>query len=273
MNRHLSVHGVSVPTLGLGTWQLRGDAATAAVRHALGVGYRHIDTAQVYGNERDVGLGLKASGVPRDEVFLTTKVWRENLAPEAVRRTTDESLRRLGTDYVDLLLMHWPNSDVPLAETLGALADVRDAGKARLIGVSNTPAGLLREALKTEPTIANDQVEYHVYLGQDRLVEAVREAGLFLTAYSPIARGRVTDDAIIAEIARAHGATPTQVALAWLLAKDRVAAVPKSGTPTHIETNYGAQELNLSADEMATLSGLARGQRLIDPDFAPDWDA
>ena len=272
MNRSLSVHGVAVPTLGLGTWQLRGDAATAAVRHALDVGYRHIDTAQIYGNEAEVGRGIAASGAARGEVFLTTKVWRDRLAPEALTASVDESLRRLDTDYVDLLLMHWPNDEVPLAETLGALAEVRDEGKARLIGVSNTPPGMLQRALEIEGSLANNQVEYHVYLGQDPLLEVVRERGLFLTAYSPIAQGAVTDDAVIREIADAHGATPVQVALAWLLAQDRVSAIPKSGSRGHIEANYAAQDLTLSADETAALDGLARGQRLVDPGFAPEWE-
>ena len=192
MNRTLSIHGVLVPKLGLGTWQLSSAEATASVRHALEVGYRHIDTAQMYDNEEGVGRGIAASGVARDEVFLTTKVWRDRLDHDALVSSTDESLRRLGTDYVDLLLMHWPNDDVPLAETLGALAEVRDAGKARLIGVSNTPAGMLRRALDIEPTLANDQVEYHPYLAQDDVLGVVRENGLFLTAYSPIAQGGVT---------------------------------------------------------------------------------
>ena len=269
----LSVHGVLVPTLGFGTYQLNGATATDSVRHALSVGYRHIDTAQIYENEAEVGRGIATSDVPRDEIFLTTKVWRDALAPQDVKRTTDESLRRLGTDYVDLLLMHWPNDDIPLEDTLGALAALRDAGKARLIGVSNTPSAMLRRALEIEPTLANDQVEYHPYLGQDAILDVVRENGLFLTAYSPIAQGAVADDATLEEIADAHGATPVQVALAWLIGQDRVAAIPKSGTPAHIETNFGAMDLNLSAEEREAIDGLARGERIIDPGFAPQWDA
>ncbi|HIL58357.1 MAG TPA: aldo/keto reductase [Rhodothermales bacterium] len=260
MPRSLSVHGVPVPTLGLGTWKLKGDDATAAVRHALDIGYRHIDTAQIYGNEAEVGRGIAAADVPRDEVFLTTKVWHE-------------SLRRLGTDYVDLLLMHWPTDDVPLAETLGALAEVRDAGKTRLIGVSNTPPGMMRRALEIEPTLANNQVEYHPYLGQEPLLEIARESGTFLTAYRPIANGNVMDDATIQEIAEAHDATPVQIAIAWLLGQDRVSAIPKSGTRSHIAANFQALEITLSDDERAAIDALERGQRMVDPDFAPDWNA
>lgn len=273
MPRQLSVHGALVPTLGLGTYKITGDAAVAAVRHALNVGYRHIDTAQLYGNEAEVGQGIDASGIPRDEVFLTTKVWRDSLAPIDVKRTTDESLRRLGTDYVDLLLMHWPNEAIPLAETLGALAEVRDAGKARLIGVSNTPPEMLRRALEIEPTLATDQVEYHPYLNQDNLLGMVREAGMFLTAYRPIAKGDVAEDATIREIAEAHGTMPVQVALAWLLSQDRVAAIPKSATPAHIEANYKALDLTLAQDELAAIGDLARGERFVNPGFAPDWSA
>ncbi|MEL6616208.1 MAG: aldo/keto reductase [Bacteroidota bacterium] len=273
MSRQLFVHGVAVPTLGLGTYQLTGDTATRAVRDALDVGYRHIDTAQIYGNETEVGRGIAASGVSRGDLFLTTKVWRDRLAPEAVHRSTDESLRRLGTDYVDLLLMHWPADDVPLADTLGALAEVRDAGKARLIGVSNTPSEMLRRALAIEPTLATNQVEYHVFLGQDALLEPIRESGMFLTAYSPIARGRVLDDPTLQAIADAHGATTVQVALAWLVQQDRVAAVPKATSRAHIAANLAALDLALTPDEVARIDGLARGQRLVDPGFAPAWDA
>ena len=269
----LSVHGVTVPALGLGTYKLTGSAAVAAVRHALDVGYRHVDTAQIYENETEVGQGIAASGVPRDQIFLTTKVWRDSLAPESVKRTTEESLRRLGTDYVDLLLMHWPTDSVPLEDTLGALADLRDAGETRLIGVSNVPPGMMRRALEIEPSLATNQVEYHPYLGQDALLGIVREAGLFLTAYRPIANGRVTEDATLREIAEAHGATPVQVAIAWLLAQDRVAAIPKSGTPAHIAANLAAQDLTLAQDEIAAIDALERGERLVSPDFAPDWSA
>ena len=273
MPRHLSIHGVVVPTLGLGTYKLRGSDAETAVRNALDIGYRHIDTAQMYGNEEEVGRGLKASGVARDDVFVTTKVWRDDLDAAGVHRVADESLRKLDTDYVDLLLMHWPNADIPLEETIRALADVRDAGKARLIGVSNTPIEMLERALEIEPTLACDQVEYHPFLSQDTLLEAVRARGLFLTAYSPIAQGAVVDDATLQAIGDAHGATPVQVTLAWLIQQDRVAAVPKATSRAHIEANFAALDLTLSADEVAQIDALARSQRLVQPGFAPDWDA
>ena len=273
MPRQLSVHGVLVPTLGLGTYKLRGEEAGRAVRDALDLGYRHIDTAQMYGNEAEVGRGLKASGVRRDEVFITTKVWRDDLDARGVQRVAEASLRALGTDYVDLLLMHWPNEDIPLEDTMGALAALRDAGTARLIGVSNTPSAMLERALEIEPTLACDQVEYHPYLDQSALLDSVRARGLFLTAYSPIAQGAVVQDATLQAIADAHGATPVQVTLAWLIQQDRVAAVPKATSRAHIEANFAALDLTLSADEIAQVDGLARGERLVDPGFAPEWDA
>ena len=270
---HYDIHGASMPALGFGTWQLRGDDARDGVEDALALGYRHIDTAQIYGNEAEVGAGLAASGVPRGDVFLTTKVWRDQLAPAALAPSVDESLRKLGTDYVDLLLIHWPSADVPLAETLSALANVRQAGKARLVGVSNFPSGMLRQALEVDPEIATDQVEYHPFLGQDRLLDTVRPLGLTLTAYSPLAQGDVLRDDTIREIADAHDAGPAQVALAWLLGQDRVVAIPKASSAKHRASNLAAADLALTDEERARLDALPKDRRLVDPDFAPDWGA
>ena len=270
---HYDVQDVPIPALGLGTWQLRGADARAAVEHALALGYRHVDTAQVYRNEAEVGAGLAAAAVPRADVFLTTKVWRDQLAPAALAASVDESLAKLGTDYVDLLLVHWPNPDVPLADTLGALAAVRQAGKTRLVGVSNFPAEMLRRALEIDPALATDQVEYHPFLGQDRLLDTVRQRGLTLTAYSPLAQGDVLQDETVRQIADAHGAGPAQVALAWLLGQDRVVAIPKAASAGHRASNLAAAELSLTDEERARLDALPKNRRLVDPDFAPDWDA
>ncbi len=270
---HYDVQDVSIPALGFGTWQMRGDDARDGVEQALALGYRHIDTAQVYENEAEVGAGLAASGVPRADVFLTTKVWRDALAPDALAASVDESLRKLGTDYVDLLLVHWPTPDVPLAETLGALGRVREAGKTRLVGVSNFPAGMLRRALEIDPALATDQVEYHPLLGQDRLADLVRQRGMVLTAYSPLAQGEVLQNETVREIADAHGAGPAQVALAWLLGQDRVVAIPKASSAEHRASNLAAADLALTDEERARLDALPKDRRLVDPDFAPDWDA
>ncbi len=266
--------GERVPALGLGTWQLEGDAARDAVTHALELGYRHLDTAQIYENEQAVGDGLRAADVDRDGVFLTTKVWRDRLAYRDVLASTDESLRKLKVEVVDLLLVHWPSEEVELAETLDAFQEVQHAQKARHIGVSNFTPSLLGEALRLAPGLVCNQVEYHPYLDQSALLGVAREHRLFLTAYCPLARGAVLDDAVIREIAEAHGRSPAQVALRWLVQQDRVAAIPKAATAEHRAANLDVFDFALGADEMAEITNLATPDgRLIDPDFAPVWGA
>ncbi|MDX1419822.1 MAG: aldo/keto reductase [Rubricoccaceae bacterium] len=268
----IDVQGAAVPALGFGTWRLRGEDGRHAVSVALDAGYRHLDTAQAYDNEREVGRALRESGVSREEVFLTTKVWHDHLKYRDVLRSTDESLDRLGTDRVDLLLVHWPSDDVELEETLDAFQEARERGKTRLIGVSNFPPSLLEQALALVPDLANVQVEYHPFLGQDALLEIVREHGLFLTAYSPIARGEVARAQPIQEIAAVHGKSAVQVALRWLVQQERVAAIPRSSNPEHIRANAEVFDIALSEEEMAAISALARGERLVDPGFAPAWE-
>ena len=275
---HYSLYGAEMPALGLGTYQLRGDAARQAVAQSLDIGYRHLDTAQIYDNEAAVGAGLRDAGVDRDAVFLTTKVWHTALGHADVLRTTDESLARLGVDHVDLLLVHWPTPDVELAETLDAFQEVRAAGKARLIGVSNFPAPMLRRALELVPDLVCDQVEHHPFLGQSAILDVVRErtadgAPMVLTAYSPVAQGQVFRDETIRGIADAHGADPAQVALAWLLGQDRVVAIPRSSSAEHRASNLAAAELRLTDEDRARLDALPKDRRIVDPDFAPDWNA
>lgn len=269
---HYDLHGVSMPALGFGTWKLRGDDARRGVEHALAIGYRHVDTAQIYENEAEVGAALAASGVARDDVFLTTKVWRDRVGPRDLGPSVDASLRRLGTDHVDLLLLHWPVPEIELEAQLEALAAVRDAGKARLIGVSNYPEGLFHDALELVPDLATNQVEYHAMLGQGPLLGAVRERGLVLTAYSPLAQGDLLADETVRAIAEAHGAEPAQVALAWLLGQDRVAAIPKASSDAHRQSNLDAAGLTLAADERARLDALPKDRRGTDPSWGPDWD-
>jgi 2,5-diketo-D-gluconate reductase B len=264
--------GTPVPTLGFGTSRLLGAEAREGVAHALALGYRHVDTARAYENEAEVGAGLRASGVPRSEVWLTTKVWQDQLRAPDVRRSAEASLRDLGTDYVDLLLVHWPNPDIPLAETLGALQTLRAEGKARHLGVSNFPPGLLREAFALQPDLVTDQVEYHPYLAQDALLGELRPRGAFLTAYTPLAKGAVLEDPVIREIAEAHGKSPVQVTLRWFLQQEGVAAIPKAASARHREANLAVFDFALSDDEMDRIHGLARGHRLSDPDWGPDWE-
>jgi len=261
-----------IPPLGLGTWQIDGPDCADAVEDALALGYRHIDTARAYGNEREVGEGLKRAGLPRDEVWVTTKLWRDGLRPDEVREQLDTSLRRLRIDHVDLLLIHWPNDDVPLAETLGAMAELRDAGRTRAIGVSNFTSRQLREAAAIEP-IHTNQVEYHAYLGQEAVREACEEHGVTLTAYSPFAHGKLLDDPVLVEIAEQRGATAAQIALRWLLDQPGVVAVPKAASHENRARNLAALDLDpLTDEERRRIDDLPKDRRVISPGWAPSWD-
>ena len=266
-----TIQGEDVPALGLGTWLLTGDACRKAVEHALDLGYRHIDTAQAYENEDQVGQGLQNAGIDRDDLFLTTKIWLENLSPGDVRESVEASLRRLRTDYVDLLLIHWPNDKVPLEQTLDAMVVLQDEGKTRHLGVSNFTPSLLQRALNHAKLFCN-QVEYHPFFGQDPLLAMAREHDLLLTAYSPLARGRVTDDETLQAIGEAHNKTPAQVALRWLLQQDHVAAIPKASSAKHREDNFDLFDFELSDNEMDRITALDQGKRIVDPEFAPAWE-
>jgi 2,5-diketo-D-gluconate reductase B len=270
-DRTLTVQGVEVPKIGLGTWQITGRDAADAVADALRLGYRHIDTARAYGNEDEVGRGLRTAGIDRGEVFLTTKIWIEEFARDALVQATEDSLRRLGTDYIDLLLLHWPNPDVPLAESLGAMAGLRERGLVRHLGVSNFTAALVEEALGHAPILCN-QVEYHPYLGQPVLLRQARERDLLLAAYSPFAHGRLHDDPVLAEIGERHGRTAGQVALRWLLDQPNVCALPKAGSSERRAQNIEVFDFELSEDERAAVADLQHGGRTIDPGWAPEWD-
>ncbi|TNE91856.1 MAG: aldo/keto reductase [Deltaproteobacteria bacterium] len=264
--------GAAIPALGYGTWRLSGPEAYRGVREALDVGYRHIDTAQLYGNETECGQAIAQSDVPRDQVFLTTKVWRDHLDRDGILRTTDESLARIGSDYVDLLLLHWPNARFPMEAALDALVEVQQAGKARYIGVSNYPSAMLAAAAARAP-ITTNQVEYHCLLGQQAVLEVAAEHGIAVTAYCPLAQGRLADQSVLAEIGEAHGATPAQIALAWLVGQEGVAAIPKSRNAERIAENFAALDIALSADERARIDALPKNQRTVDPAaFAIPWD-
>ncbi len=274
MNPILETNLLAIPRIGLGTWQLRGAEASAAVEGAIGLGYRHIDTAAMYGNEEAVGAGIKASGLKREEIFLTTKVWWTELAPDALRASAEASLKRLGTPYADLIHIHWPAKGMDLAASLTALAKLRTDGLARAVGVCNFPPGLLKRALDLRiAPIAALQVECHVYLWQEKLAALCREHDLALTAYSPVAKAQVNDDPALQAIARKHGATPVQVAIAWLMAQPNLVAIPKSGRAQGQKENLAAASLSLDAEDLAAIAALPKDRRLVNPDFAPDWAA
>jgi len=264
----------SIPALGFGTWELQGETAARMVRQALDIGYRHIDTAQMYGNEREVGQSLHDSGVARGDVFLTTKIWPDRFAGGDLQRAAAESLRRLGTDYVDLLLLHWPNPAIPLAETVRALNEVRRTGLAREIGLSNYPTRLVAEARKlSEAPLVVNQVEYHPFLAQNAVLRQARELGMAIVAYCPIARGRVFGDGDLTRIGAARGKTASQVALRWLV-QQGVCAIPRTCRTDHAAANFDIFDFELSGQEMRAIHALARPQgRICDyPGLSPEWD-
>jgi len=269
----VEANGARIPAIGLGTWELSGRACGRVVEQALRLGYRHIDTAQVYDNEREVGDGLRASGVRRDDVFVTTKIWTNHFAPHDLERSLKESLVRLRLPAVDLVLLHWPNSHVPLEETLGALAHAKRMGLARHIGVSNFTVALIEKAvaLSGEPLVCN-QVEYHPYLDQTRVREACARHGMAVVAYSPVAKGRIKDDATLVRIGRAHGKTAAQVCLRWLV-QQNVSAIPRTSRLERLSENIDIFDFALSDEEMARIfeMGTTKG-RLTDYGFAPKWD-
>jgi len=270
--RTLTIQGIEIPKLGFGTWQLTGDDCVVAVRDALELGYDHIDTARAYGNEEQIAEALHDSGRNRGEVFLTTKLWYTKLSAIGVHDQIEQSLRDLRTDYVDLLLIHWPSDSVPLAgETLAAMCEAREAGYARHLGVSNFPSDLLREALDHAPLICN-QVEYHPYLDQPELLALARERDLMLTAYSPLAQGEVLDDPVLREIGEAHGKSAGQIVLRWLLDQPQVAAVPKASSHEHRAANIEVFDFELSDSERGRIAGLEGEVRTTDPPGSPDWD-
>jgi len=269
-----------MPRLGLGTWPMLGAECQASVKTALGLGYRHIDTAERYGNEAPVGAAIRAAGLPRDEVFLTTKIWHVIEQQTAMqdlpsfRAAFDRGLERLGLDYVDLLMVHWPSPRMDLPMVLDGLAALRASGLARAVGVANFPAGLLAQALARDVVpLAAVQVEHHVYLAQDRLLALTRPRGMALVSYAPVVKGKVLEDPVIRRIAQKHGATPGQVALAWLLAIPGVAAIPKAAGAARQAENLAACDLVLDAEDLAALSGLPKDGRTVNPPFAPDWAA
>ena len=267
-------HGARIPAIGFGTFRLRDDAARQMVEHAIRNGYRHVDTAQMYGNEAAVGDGIAAAGAPRDSLFVTTKVWPDNFADGVLQKTVEESLKKLRLAVVDLVLLHWPRFDRPMQETLKALNRIKQRGLARHIGVSNFNVALLRQAwsLTDEPLVCN-QVEYHPYLDQSPVLREVRARGMALTAYQPLALGKVfQDDALIA-MAKKRGKSPGQITLRWLIDQNQVAAIPKTGTPARADENL-ALDFTLTPQEQQAITALHRpnGRNLNPAGLAPAWD-
>jgi len=273
----VAANGANIPALGFGTWDLRGDTAVNMVRDAIEIGYRHIDTAVMYDNEREVGEGIRQAGIDRNELFVTTKIWPSDFESAAFEAAVTTSLDKLALDRVDLLLLHWPNPDVPLAETMDALCDAKLGGRTSHIGISNFTTRQIEQAveLSREP-IAVNQVEYHPYLSQNALMETHAKHGIALTAYCPIARGRIFDEASLNDIARKHDKRPNQIVLRWLIQQDQVIAVPRTSSIAHARSNFELDDFELSAEEMKQIAACESADGRIvavnSQGFAPDWD-
>jgi 2,5-diketo-D-gluconate reductase B len=269
----IQTQGIALPKLGLGTWRLAGDAGRAAVESALALGYRHIDTAEMYGNEAEVGAALAASGIPRGEIHVTTKCWPDHLAPDALNRAFDASLEKLRLDVVDLYLIHWPSRGMNLRATLEAMLRLKEQGRTRAIGVANFNIALLRQAVEEiGAPIACNQVEYHALLSQAKLLGFMRARNIPLVAYTPLAKGKLAQNPVLETIARKHDATAIQVGLKWLLDQDGVCAIPKAARRQSQQANLDALKITLDDADRAAIAGLPKHERCVNSGNAPDWD-
>ncbi|GGP27188.1 2,5-didehydrogluconate reductase DkgB [Silvimonas amylolytica] len=267
---------MSIPALGLGTFRLKDQVVIDSVRNGLEVGYRAIDTAQIYGNEAEVGQAIADSGVPRDELFITTKIWTDNLSRSKLIPSLQDSLKKLRTDHADLVLIHWPSPGdaVSVAEFMGALAEAKAQGLTKLIGVSNFNINLMQQAIAAVGAheIATNQIELSPWLQNHKVVQFAQDQGIHITSYMTLAYGAVLKDPVIAEIAASHNATPAQVALAWAI-RQGYAVIPSSTKRENLAGNLKAATLKLSLDDMARIAELDRNERLVSPDgLAPAWD-
>ena len=270
---YLQTQGISLPRLGLGTFRMQGDACRAAVESALTLGYRHIDTAEMYGNEEAIGAAIASSRVARGDLHVTTKVWNENLAPDAIRRSFDASLKKLRLDQVDLYLVHWPARSMNLPAMFETLLALKQEGRTRAIGVANFNIALLKTVVEQiKAPIACNQVEYHVMLDQPPLRRYLAAKAIPLVAYCPLAQGRVASDPTLTAIGRKHGASAAQVALKWLLDQDGVAAIPKASRSESQKANLGALNVGLDDEDMQAIAALPKDRRCVNPGFAPAWD-
>jgi 2,5-diketo-D-gluconate reductase B len=273
----VAANGASIPAIGLGTMTLMDGVCVEAVKTALRLGYRHIDTAERYRNEAAVGegiaQGLRAAGLKREDIFVTTKVFHDKLAPADFQQSFDESLRLLNLPFVDLLLIHWPSPKVPLEETLGVLCKARREGRARHIGAANFTTSLLDQAvaLASEPLVTN-QIEVHPFLDQSKVLAACRKHGLSVTAYCPLARGKVPGSEVLRRIGEAHGKSSSQVALRYLV-QQGIIPIPRTADPAHLAANLAVFDFTLRPDEMVEIDKLRRSNvRVVNPPHAPQWD-
>jgi 2,5-diketo-D-gluconate reductase B len=270
---NLHTQGISLPRLGLGTFRMQGDACRAGVESALGLGYRHIDTAEMYANEEPIGAAIAASKVARKDLHVTTKVWHENLAPDAIRKAFDASLKKLRLDHVDLYLVHWPSSSMNLPAIFETLMKLKEEGRTGAIGVANFTTALLKTVVEDiKAPVACNQVEYHAMLDQTPLRAYLASKLIPLVAYCPLAQGRFATDATLARIGAKHDASAAQVALKWLLDQDGVAAIPKASRPESQKANLDALKVSLDDDDRKAIAALRKDMRCVNPGFAPAWD-
>ena len=260
--------GYEMPVLGLGTWQLQGQTCKEAVKKAIKLGYNHIDTAWIYENQREIGTALKEIKADRSKIFITSKVWRDNLKYQDVLDQCQETLNQLQTNYLDLYLIHWPNKSISIKETFDAFKKLIEEKRGRSIGISNFTIPLIKEALRaTNTPITVNQVEYHPYLNQEELLKFCKQNNIVITAYSPLARGKVLDDLLLNEIAKAHKKTVSQIALRWLLQKG-IIVIPKASSEAHLKENLDIFNFELSREEIELIDSIKKKQRLVNPSFA-----
>jgi 2,5-diketo-D-gluconate reductase B len=270
---NIQTQGIRLPRLGLGTFRMQGDVCRAAVESALGLGYRHIDTAEMYGNEDAIGPAIAASGVARADLHVTTKVWNENLAPDAIRKAFETSLKKLRLDHVDLYLVHWPARSMNLPAMFDTLVKLKQEGRTRAIGVANFNIALLKTVVEEiKAPIACNQIEYHIMLDQTPIRKYLAAKSIPLVAYCPLAQGRAASDQTLMAIGRKHGASAAQVALKWLLDQDGVAAIPKASRAESQQANLDALKVKLDDEDRKAIAGLPKNQRFVNPGFAPAWD-
>jgi len=270
---YFNTQGIRMPRLGFGTFRMQGDVCRAAVESALALGYRHLDTAEMYANEEEVGAAIAASGLPRDQLHVTTKVWNENLAPDAMRRAFDTSLKKLRLDVVDLYLVHWPKPGMHLPSMFETLMKLKEEGRTRAIGVANFNIALLRTVVEEiKAPIACNQIEYHVMLDQTKVKKYLDAHKIPLVAYAPLAKGNAPSDETLIAIGRKHNASAAQVALKWLLDQNGVAAIPKASRRESQQANFDALKVRLDDDDRKKIADLPKNKRCVSPGFAPAWD-
>jgi 2,5-diketo-D-gluconate reductase B len=270
----IQTQGVAIPRLGFGTFRMPGSGSQPVVESALALGYRHIDTAAMYENEDAVGAAIAAAQVPRNELFVTTKVWHDQLAPAAIRKAFDTSLRKLKLDYVDLYMVHWPSRDMDIAAVMEALTALREEGRTKAIGVCNFNMPMMRTAVdEIGAPVAALQIEYHPFLDQSAMLAYLRGKKIPLTAYAPLAQGRAATDETLRAIGEKHGVSAAQIAIAWLLDQDGVIAIPKARRPQSQQSNLDALSVKIDDDDRRAIAALPKNQRYVQPPFAPDWSA